>query len=97
MLGVYCLLTTGIATQSLAEQLCPVLNEDRKAEVVVVMTLITALALTAVIFRIISRRLGGVKFWWDDYLVFFAMVRDSGKQAICHIVFIYGVIVRHLG
>ncbi len=70
------LLTVCVATQSLAKQLCPVLNEDRKVEVIVVTTLVTVLALAAVILRILSRKLGGVKFWWDDYLIFFAMVRD---------------------
>ena len=69
-----------VATQSLAKQLCPVLNEDRKVEVIVVTTLVTVLALSAVILRMLSRKLGGVKLWWDDYLIFFAMVRDMGNK-----------------
>lgn len=62
------------ATQSLAKQLCPVLKENRTPEVVSVMIVITVLALASVIFRVVSRKIGHVKFWWDDYLILFVMV-----------------------
>jgi hypothetical protein len=35
----------------------------------------TILALVSVILRLISRRIKGQPFWWDDYMIIFSMVR----------------------
>lgn len=32
------------------------------------------IALVSVVLRIIARKKGGIKFWWDDWLIFVAMV-----------------------
>lgn len=56
------------ATQSLAKELCPVLDESREAIVIAVIVVITLLSLVLVALRIVSRKVGHVKFWWEYVL-----------------------------
>lgn len=46
--------------------------------------MLMALALISVVLRVISRRVGRVKFWWDDYLIFIAMVLPSLTEAVLY-------------
>ena len=68
------ILTSALETQRQIVKLCPHLGDSRTSEMVGVLVSITALALICVALRIISRRVGRVKFGWDDWLIFVAMV-----------------------
>lgn len=67
---------------NLAKQLCPNLNDSLAPRVTGVLTMLLALALISVVLRVISRQIGRVKFWWDDYLIFAAMVLPSLIEAV---------------
>ena len=68
------LLTRSTVTQSSITKLCPQLGDSRTPVVVIVMAFITTLALISVALRIVSRKLGRIRFGWDDWLIIFAMV-----------------------
>lgn len=67
-------MTSATETQSQVTKLCPHLGESRTSEIVGILVFITSLALICVALRIVSRRIGRVKFGWDDWLIFAAMV-----------------------
>lgn len=71
-----------IGIQTLAKQLCPNLNDSLAPRVIGVLTVLMALALISVVLRVISRRVGRVTFWWDDYLIFIAMVLPPLTEAV---------------
>ena len=74
------ILTSAIETQSQITKLCPHLGESRTSEMVGILVLITSLALICVALRVFARRIGRVKFGWDDWLIFAAMVSHQ-RQA----------------
>ena len=54
--------------------MCPILDESRRSDVVTCLAITATLALASVIMRLTSRRIRGTKLWWDDYLIVFALV-----------------------
>ncbi len=50
------------------------LNESRRPDVTACLVVTTTFALLSVALRLASRKIGGTKLWWDDYLIILAMV-----------------------
>ena len=68
-------------TQKLTIEFCPYFSEDRQQEFLGSVLFLYFLALISVVLRIISRRVGGVRLWWDDYLIVLAtVIRDSCRR-----------------
>ena len=59
-------------TQDWISQLCPRLKESRTNQVIGSVAVLEALAIISVVLRAISKRIGHVKYGWDDYLIFAA-------------------------
>jgi hypothetical protein len=80
VLTYFCL----IGAFSLASQLCitadPSLNESRTAMIIAIISICIFLSVASVVGRIISRRMSGVKLWWDDYLILLALVSLLGAS-----------------
>ena len=55
-------------------EMCPVLRESRRPDVIKCLAVTTVLALSGVIMRFASRRIAGTKLWWDDYLILCGLV-----------------------
>lgn len=49
-------------------------NANHDTQLLTVIIAFTIFALTAVVLRIISRRMKKLKLWVDDYLIFIALV-----------------------
>ena len=49
-------------------------QNDRGAVLVAVDAVLMCLAISAVGLRLLSRRLAGAKFWWDDWFILLALV-----------------------
>ena len=75
------ILTFTIETQSQITKLCPKFGESRTSEIVGILVFITSLALVCVALRIVSRGIERVKFGWDDWLIFVAMVCHQRRSS----------------
>ena len=42
--------------------------------IIAILIILIFLAIAAVAGRLLSRRITGIKFWWDDYLIIGALV-----------------------
>ena len=57
------------------------LQQNQSTKLIVVNIVTFAMAVLAVILRLISRRLSKAHFWWDDGIIVLALLLDFGSSA----------------